>query len=258
MTENNKENRKSNGTFLKGYIPWNKGKKGVYSKKTLEIMSSSSRKYSLNQDYFNQPLDETRAYWIGFLIADGGIVDNQVSLNLKDKDHIEKFRIAINYGGLIGYRSYKGLYGRKERYDGWSLQVRSNKMVDSLAKFGIVSRKSFKTYIPNLPQSLLKPLFRGLVDGDGCIFKTNQGWWGLNLVGTKQIVTSFKIWINKQTKNTKGSISKKEKIWIVRFGGNPSTWEVVNLLYKDASQEIRLERKYFKYLEFKKEYDRSK
>ena len=250
MTENNRENRSNKGIFLKGHIPWNKGKQGVYSKKTLDEMSSSSRKYSLNQDYFNQPLDENRAYWIGFLIADGGIYGNQIILNLKDKEHIRKFKLALNYGGSISHRNYK------EKYEGWSIQVTSKKMVDSLIKFGIVPRKSFKTYIPSdFPQNLLKPLFRGLVDGDGCIYKTNKKW-GLDLLGTKQLVTFFKNWINRQTKNTKGSIVKKERIWVTKFGGNPSTWEVANLLYENAPQEIRLERKYLKYLEFKEQYDR--
>lgn len=236
-------------------MPFQKGHNGFRTKESYikagPNISKAKRKYFLNQNYFNQPLDKTRAYWIGFLIADGFINRNSLNLRLKDKETIEKFKVALNYNGPIHFHPLS--IKNKKHKDQWLIKVTHPVLVNSVVKFGIVPRKSFKTYVPKqIPNKLLKHFYRGLFDGDGCICKTkSKNKWQISLCGTKQIVTDFKNWINKQIKNQKGGVYKHGNIWKALFGSSISAWEALSLLYKNAPSEIRLERKYQKYLEFK-------
>ena len=38
-------------------------------------LSESKRTLACNHEYFNEPLDEERAYWLGFILADGSVSD---------------------------------------------------------------------------------------------------------------------------------------------------------------------------------------
>ena len=204
-----------------------------------ENKNIGSRKYSLNIDYFNRPFNPAKIYWMGFLVADGGVYKNILSLSSKDKKHLKKFKTALNYTGPL-YPHHKN----------WRLMIGSKVLVNSLIKFGLVPRKSFKTYVPKqIPEKLLRHFYRGLVDGDGCICKGQ-----IYLCGTKQIVSEFKNWANKQIKNQKGGVYRHKNIWRVLWCGRISTLEVARLLYKNIPSEIRLERKYQKYLSIQSQF----
>jgi len=265
------------GSFKKGQVPWNKNK--PCSKKTKKKLSvtqkrnwenpeyrknivakakayynipgirayrgSLRRQYFLNNNYFAEPLDAARVYWLGFLIADGNTNGgNQcVSISLKDRGLLVKFKEAIGYTGHI--------YHYTKHREHWRLEFRATKMINDLAKFGVVPRKSFKTYVPKqIPKNLLRHFYRGLFDGDGSIGHSKSGWF-LNLVGTKSVCDSFKKWTNDQTKNNTGGVYPKASVFCVRFCGKESPFKIAKLLYEGVSEEIRLERKYQKYLEFK-------
>ena len=65
------------------------------------------RKYSLNEDYFKKIDTETKAYWLGFLYADGQIsADSRYSLRLalskKDYNHIVKLKNELS--DLLGIK----------------------------------------------------------------------------------------------------------------------------------------------------------
>src|SRR5574344_2472637 len=53
--------------------------------------------YPRNEFYFNKIDTEEKAYWLGFLYADGCVHSNnyEISINITDKEHVEKFKTAI-------------------------------------------------------------------------------------------------------------------------------------------------------------------
>ena len=55
------------------------------------------RKYEFDFNYFENIDTEEKAYWLGFLYADGCVTPNTVRVELQasDKKHIEKFREAV-------------------------------------------------------------------------------------------------------------------------------------------------------------------
>ena len=82
------------------------------------LYKSKYGKYSVNQDYFENIDNEWKAYWLGFLYADGCItikrnsnnqnkMDYNIDLTLKDKEHIIKFLNSVQSNTIIKERNIK-------------------------------------------------------------------------------------------------------------------------------------------------------
>ncbi len=75
----------------------------ILVKNGVEMRSNkqNSRKYSVNDDYFSIIDTEEKAYWLGFIFADGYISNKNgkrvgITLKSSDRDHIIKFAKAIS------------------------------------------------------------------------------------------------------------------------------------------------------------------
>lgn len=151
-----------------------------------ELMYSSSSAYSLAKKHnalcrscatrinakrkcdITPLLDETPLayYWVGFLLADGSIVDGRIKFHLKleDFDQVKKFAEFIKWTGKYDDRGELGK----------GISAKHVEAVNKLTeKFGI---KRLKTYNPPdtllcHDKELLKFLIGGFIDGDGNISK---------------------------------------------------------------------------------------
>lgn len=120
-----------------------------------------TRKYTLQSDYFKVIDSEQKAYWLGFIQADGAIDgprENQLRIKLQksDKCILEKFVKDIGYNGSI-----------KEKLNYCSINITSKELTDDLKTYGIVRNKTFKTEYLTI-NGFQNHYFRGLFDGDGC------------------------------------------------------------------------------------------
>lgn len=104
------------------------------------------KKYPLNDFYFSKIDTEEKAYWLGFIAADGCVFERpncgstlSFSLNIKDRGHLEKFLKDIKSSALIKEKSGSG-YGENTLIA--SLTINSTQLVNDLKKYGIVPKKS--------------------------------------------------------------------------------------------------------------------
>lgn len=145
--------------------------KRLKSKYGVDIIPDG-RKYSCNNNAFSSIDNEYAAYWLGFLLADGCVRNNQYLVELclaeKDKGHLLKFKefLKSDYK-IIGKQSSIG----NKTYRSCRTYVVSKQIVEDLAKYGCVQRK---TYIEQpLPRfydyDLDRALIRGFFDGDGSV-----------------------------------------------------------------------------------------
>ena len=73
----------------------------------------TSRKYYCNEDFFEKIDTEKKAYWLGFIMADGYVQSHNngkylcIGLKIEDKGHLEKFKKDI-----FGYYMF-ALYARR-------------------------------------------------------------------------------------------------------------------------------------------------
>lgn len=218
---------------------------GLLKRRGIELrsLSEAARKLPCNHLYFQEQLDEERAYWIGFILADGAIhekaygVSAQVSVALADKDHghLEKFKAALQ-------SSHKIITTKQGDHLGVRFSVSSTEMVESLARFGIVPRKSANQVFSDLiPANLLRHYFRGYFDGNGCITRSKSSRWTINIVSSEVFLSRFLDWIGTHIGGHRPSIGFSYGIHRVAWSGTHRCKEILDLLYSDAT--IYLDRK---------------
>jgi hypothetical protein len=203
------------------------------------------RKYAVNERYFDYIDSESKAYWLGFIIADGNIKDNSLRLHITNSDveHLNKFKMDIESVHPISL---------DKRCNVNYISVNSKAIVSTLSKYGIGHNKTFNATIPEIDPSLKRHLYRGLVDGDGSIYtyflkSRNVYTWYFSLCGTKSVIQSFKEWINKITNKDIGSTRFQRNIWSITVGGIKGTKDICDILYSNSY--VYLDRKYNKYKE---------
>src|ERR1700761_8256387 len=104
----------------------------------------TKRKYSINHDVFADAENNPEAaYWVGFLMADGCIGKDRPMIHLAisevDHSHVEKFRNFLKADYLIKVIPNHGYEGGKNLS---KITITSRKIIEDLAKYGVVSRKT--------------------------------------------------------------------------------------------------------------------
>lgn len=210
----------------------------------------NSRKYNHIEDYFENIDNEEKAYWLGFMYADGYITNNSFgfSINSIDRNHAVKFNESLQANNPI--HEYKGTGYSKDSLICRTL-LTSAKTVNDLIDKGCIRNKTLKLEFPTeeqVPKHLIHHFIRGYMDGDGSINYHNRGKyqaWQISFIGQKNFLNKIKDFFNKP--NLK--LSTKDNItYQVNFAGNKQVKQILNILYHDAT--IYLDRKYDKYIEF--------
>jgi len=206
----------------------------------------------IDEAVFDNIDTEEKAYWLGFLYADGNISSTgnrlEVRLSIKDLEHLEKFRAFLKLSTEIRTGICNG--------NGFChLAVRNKHIWNQLNNKGCVPKKSLILTFPNnnifSNYELIYDFIRGYVDGDGCLCyykEKNSIVTELNLVGTLSFLLSVKNFFNES-----GYIRNKtcknydNKAYSLSYSNVPSR-KIARLLYENA--HIYLKRKYEKYLYF--------
>lgn len=204
--------------------------------RNLKKLGIDTSRNTLIKNIFHQIDTEEKAYWLGFLYADGYVSKyNQieVSLTLKDEEHLEKLKKFVNTNTNIFKDDHR-----------CRLLFCSKELANDLASLGCVNNKSLILTFPTeeqVPQKLLRHFLRGYVDGDGCLCCTSK---------TQAFsITSTKEFFDGMLKRTGWDITKCNYY----PSGKAITWrchkdvmpQYLKYLYDDA--KIYLNRKYEKY-----------
>jgi len=203
-----------------------------------------NRRYAVNHSAFSYVTTES-AYWIGFLMADGCIIDNKVRLKLatQDRDHLEKFRAFIGTDAPIMSESEPAIAptigGRKIQGRGAVfVTVTSEQIVRDLSAFGVVPKKTEWGYARSYGVALNRDFWRGMIDGDGSLFRS-RGKPFVSLVGNQYLMTQFLAFC-KTTTNTSAKIGPSGNIFRVYLSSGPAL-AVITELYRNAA--VALDRK---------------
>ena len=210
--------------------------------KGIEVINYNN-KVDLNEDVFEIIDSEEKAYWLGFLYADGSVTKtnkrSRLELCLKEADlnHIEKFKEFLQSNNKILYKTSK--LGNSYR-----LNVSSVKLVSDLMNKGCTPRKSLILKFPTediVPRDLIRHFMRGYFEGDGWLgFYRDQKHHRCNIVGTYDFIVSFCKVLNMDCEK----ITTKGKIYQYEFKRH-QVKELLNFMYSDCN--VYLERKYQRY-----------
>lgn len=143
------------------------------------------RRYEITEGYFKTVDSEEKAYWLGFLAADGCIrrrVNDKdgktrgdgisLKLSVMDEKHMERFRDSICPDARIYYYRNKTVtrLGNDSYSDTCNLRINGNELVQDIIKLGVGPRKTFTVGKPNIAEEYYRHFIRGFFDGDGCCY----------------------------------------------------------------------------------------
>lgn len=217
--------------------------------------SDSKRKYVCDKEYFETINSEDKAYWLGFLYADGYIVNgikgknkDAVGLTLAKRDvaHLEKFKKAIHATHPIHvYKTFLNTFSCR-------IIIQDEEFAASLIKKGVLRNKSLKLTFPNssiVPEEFVFHFMRGYFDGDGSFSKKGAGVSGYDfkLLGTKEFLDVYRSHLGVSNKIVKAKKCISTNVYTLCFGGNRKVKNAADKLYANA--HVFLERKYERYKE---------
>lgn len=209
-------------------------------------------KYKVDNNFFKKIDSSDKAYWLGYICADGNISKNTFNFSIasKDREIIEKFKSAINSNHKIYFREY---YDKRylKTYKIYNLIITRKEIVLDLINLGITSNKTNELEMPKIEEKYYSYFFAGLFDGDGCVFsqkKKNKIYYGVDLISTKEILEFLQQYLICKYNFSKTSIkkikSKKENLYHINFYKNAK--DFMNWIYQDE-QFSYLQRKMDKY-----------
>lgn len=219
-------------------------------------------KYSFDETFFDNIDNEKKAYWLGFMMADGFITSKRerprhgvemqsfgITLSAKDIEHLEKFKADLNSDHPIyTYKCYNTQFSGSPTS---RLMIGSQHAVDSLKKWGIVENKTFFCKMPDIKDELKPAFIRGYSDGDGSIIILKDFRFSWELTGTKELLTSILCFLGKENlKLSQRWPERENNNYRATIFGRDQVVNLLDIIYKDAT--VYLERKYQKYLEMKK------
>ena len=212
-------------------------------------IKTEGNKHNFPRDefYFSNIDSKEKAYWLGFLYADGCVHSNsnEISITLKDRDHLEKFRKAIKSNNKIGESIDKRFSSMPKIYH---FSIKDKQLKSDLIKWGCVPNKSLTlTKIPNIPRDFVSHFIRGYFDGDGSFHWLNGTKnFRISFVGTAPFLKDIQkeLGLSLSLGQQEGNQSKYFQV-----AGRKQVPMILDYIYKDSDENIRLTRKYKNYLD---------
>lgn len=211
----------------------------------LKNESEASRKYYMDSNFFENIDCEKKAYWLGFMFADGYVASNLkdfgITLSVKDSSHVQKFINDIKYTGNVKIYNQISSYANS---DIAKCVPRNEKVCADLISHGCIPRKTHFTERPTgVPDYLIKHFIRGVVDGDGGIYLYEKSM-SVEIVGDYDLL----LWIKESSPVELSNLQKHKSIYRLRTY-TESAFEFASWLYDDAT--VYLDRKYERFIKQK-------
>lgn len=188
--------------------------------------------------------NDITAYISGLYAADGSNESSNLSIGLQslDRDILEKITSYFGYTGP--------LYTMKQ-------SIRLTISDPAFRKFfenrGIVKNKTTNYKVPDI-YLYNSHFWRGMLDGDGCIFKYEKQYttYGVSLVGTKHTIDAFKKFcefiLGKSIKVKPHKVKSTIEVYSINFVGKMYL-PLLKAIYDKPTTGMYITRKYNKYLE---------
>ena len=209
--------------------------------------SELQRKYDINKTFFDKIDTEEKAYFLGFLYADGynNTDRNSVNLSLKedDKEILEKLNNLLQPTKPLQYVRIKD----KNSSNQYRLVIANKHISQRLVELGCGKAKTHNLIFPTeeqVPKHLVRHFIRGYFDGDGwvgekaiCIVSTLNFCNSLSEILKEQF--NINCYIRARHPERNNTIRMLEL-------NRKSARKFLKWIYKDSN--IHLQRKYERYL----------
>ena len=233
--------------------------------------------YKANFNYFDKIDTPDKAYWLGFIWADGYIAKRirkqsngrvRIEYNLKlalqesDASHVQKFLDCIESNYPVHFYQSNG-FNKEPRLEARAFITNLHMCSLLYEDYGLIPRRcDVSPLLKQMPKEHEKFFILGIFDADGS-FTTYHGDYGdkMNVVfgGSEFLIrfienhlTTNEIILKATTDSGQRKLHQrhdgKDGTWrTLNFAGKRQCMKIINYLYKDSP--IYLDRKYQKYLD---------
>lgn len=217
----------------------------IIRKNTTVRSRAGNKNPNLKHDFFDTIDTELKAYFLGFIMADGSITIREnsqpclsIEIKKEDKYILEAFKKVIFTDNEIS----------DCRKDCCRIRIHSNRLIDDLSKYNIVPNKShLSNPLIIIPEPYMSHFVRGLFDGDGWIYKRKYGL-NIGFCGTYESMISLEEYLRQQLDLPQIKVGQyKNKVPFFVHANKDSIRKLYDYMYKDAT--IYLHRKENKFKE---------
>ena len=224
-----------------------------------EQMPHAFQHYTLDEHVFDTIDSEEKAYWLGFLMADGYNQEGKYSICLRlqteDAEILEKFKDFLKSNAPI-YTFHRMTRVNKLEREYKEVRVNSVYLSRQLAKLGCVQGKTYTLDYPTwVPDDLMNHFIRGYFDGDGCLCIKKRGnrksseslSYQLTFTGREEFIMCLQEQLIKGTGVNRIKLETPVSHFakVLHYGGRIVVSKILDYLYKNAT--IYLKRKHDKY-----------
>lgn len=210
----------------------------------IKIAKENRKNYNIN---FDGVTNTFNAYFLGLMLTDGYIQDeNKFGIDLTDEDCIA----FISKVTGKEYKSYSDSEHKKTRH---RIIFSNAEVVKILAKYEVVPNKSKiikEISLTEKEERFLPYIIRGIIDGDGCIYKTSYGAPAFYICSASE---KFILWIKGVLENKfffkDLSIYQNEGLWRIDTANQQNIFKLLALVYDrpyGMSRKYNLIRKMFR------------
>jgi len=198
----------------------------------LQLSHATRRKYPLNEKYFDNIDCEEKAYFLGFIMADGFVNDKFLGIALKNEDSYILEHLALSLG-MDGYNLSSKKNGTQK-----AIYVCSKYLVNSLNNHGVTKNKTFTLKFPNIDKKYIRHFLRGYFDGDGYIGKRH-----CNVIISSDDFLSEFLKIYQEKEGTEPYIQKKNNSYSVYFYKKNASF--IQWIYENNNISLKRKNKSF-------------
>lgn len=228
----------------------------ILNKYDIKNISKAKRNNpDLIENYFEKIDSPEKAYWIGWILTDGGVTkkhDLEISILKQDKYILESFQNDLKL--LNNHVKNHG-----ENYSRFSFSCK--KICEDLKQYGIVPNKTMKLKFPkNIPSQYYSHLLRGMFDGDGGFTlgmttrfykhrnkSYTKPYQEFSFTGTYDMCENFHNILFENCSFSPKNINHNHNIYRVRWSNKEEIIDICRYLYQNCGDHF-LQRKYDKYL----------
>jgi hypothetical protein len=206
-----------------------------------------AHKYQCDWDFFKTIDSQEKAYWLGFLYADGAIGCDGVVVNLqwRDRDHLQKFLDCLHSNHNVIKQVF---YDKK--YEKFRTRARivisSRSMMRDLTNKGCPQRKTNTIRWPSediVPECLLTHFFRGYFDGDGCVHNGKTKY--VSVLSNYKFCEKMQLWLMNSCSLDKTKIIPHKGTWAVHYSGINQVSKIYYLIYDNSMVSLSRKETHF-------------
>lgn len=221
-----------------------------------DISRPNGKAATLNHSYFREIDNEHKAYWLGFIYADGSVKQDKgkgknggwnltMELKVTDKYILEQMCHDLESDKIPReYRVDSCRNGWKPKHNA-KVTFFSKELCQDLIRWGAVPNKThLLKELPTIPKDLMKHFIRGYFDGDGTIYiNSESNKIRTAFYGTHDYIESIQSYLNEELGLSRKKVidQKQAKVSFISFAYQESLI-LCEWLYSDAT--IYLTRKH--------------